>query len=288
MARQCGNRSMVVIAVFPVLVGVVGMARRQHGFDHGVRESVAARLRQECALERQFLQRPFAQCPAVDADMAGFQMRNFLARSPEQDSVAALQSDDVLALARKLQHERVDVLLTAGRAVAALTNEHSLGVRSRERQDLLRNQRIEENDICLLHRAHSLERQKLRITRPCSDQRDAAPAPLNAVETALASAWSLMILLISGRHDPQLVPACVASPTDAIVQQPLRTASQSRWHRCRSSAHGRSAVDGSGPRAPGQNGVASTQIASVPASCETAHSRETATGSGARNSMPVR
>ncbi|MNI99983.1 hypothetical protein D3C73_1592100 [compost metagenome] len=46
---------------FPVSRLMVGMARRQYGFDHAITEGITAPLWQIRTLARQILQRPFRQ-----------------------------------------------------------------------------------------------------------------------------------------------------------------------------------------------------------------------------------
>lgn len=108
-------------------------------------------------------------------------------------------------------------------------------------------------------------------------------------QTAVAGAISWMILLISGRQEPQFVPAFVASPTAATVRQPRATTADISLAPVPKQAQtvAPRSIDPAAGR-PARTAVRLLGSALACASCEIAQSRETATGSGAKNNMPLR
>ena len=86
----------------------------------------------------------------------------------------------MLALARQLDHQRVDVGLRAAFALAPLADQHALGLAAGKLENLLGDEVIEQDDVGRLQGANGFQGQQLGIAGTCADQRHAAgcsPAP---------------------------------------------------------------------------------------------------------------
>ena len=73
-------------------------------------------------------------------------------------------------LLASVDHQRVDVVLLAGGAVAGLADQHLLGLAAREFEHVTDDQIVEQDHVGRLQRAHRAQRQQLRIARPGADQ----------------------------------------------------------------------------------------------------------------------
>src|SRR5438874_9143568 len=83
----------------------------------------------------------------VDSDSVLFKFYDFFARAPEDHRITRLQTHDMPALSRQLDHEFVDVFLSAAFAPAALAHHHAFGLAAREFKDFRGDKVIIEDDI---------------------------------------------------------------------------------------------------------------------------------------------
>ena len=99
---------------------------------------------------------------------------DLLAGAAEDHRIAALEPHHAPAGPGEPDHQRVDVVLLAGRPVAGLADQHLLGLAAGEVEHLRRHQIVEQDDVGGLQRAHRAQRQQFRIARARADQRDRA------------------------------------------------------------------------------------------------------------------
>ena len=108
---------------------------------------------------------------AISAASAGVDL---LAGAAEDQRIAALETNDALALFGEAHHQRVDVLLLAGRPEAGLADQHLPRLAAGEVEHVARHQIVEQDHVGRLQRAHGAQGQQFRIARPGADQRHRA------------------------------------------------------------------------------------------------------------------
>ena len=108
---------------------------------------------------------------AMLARAAGF---DFFAGAPEDQRIAALEPHHAPAGFCERHHQRVDVVLLAGRAVAGLADQHLLRLAARKVEHVARDQIVKQDHVGGLQRAHRAQREQFRIARAGADQGDRA------------------------------------------------------------------------------------------------------------------
>jgi hypothetical protein len=98
--RQGFQRNLMVVAAFPVAVGVVRVARREHALEHRVGKGVVARLGEKGALARQVGQRPGCQGASADVDGAAVGLVQACQCAQQSALAGAVAADDAPAFAR--------------------------------------------------------------------------------------------------------------------------------------------------------------------------------------------
>src|SRR4029077_18161705 len=83
----------------------------------------------------------------IDSDTRRLAGRDLLGRAPENQRVAALETNDALALLRQAHHQSVDVFLRAGRAEAGLPDQHLSCFTAREVHHLARHEVVEQDHV---------------------------------------------------------------------------------------------------------------------------------------------
>jgi len=140
----------------------------------------------------------------------------FLAGTAEDQRIAALETDDALALARQAHHQGVDVVLLAGRPEAGLADQQLACLAAGKIEHVARYQIVEQDHVGRLQGAHRTQRQQLRIARPGADQRDRAvldraAQALDLGDQALEVALAGVVLGVGdrlrGEQLPELAPA---------------------------------------------------------------------------------
>jgi hypothetical protein len=89
---------------------------------------------------------------------------------PEHERVAALQSHDARAVRGVLHHECIDPRLIVTRTHAAA--DECLARPPREPQDARIDQGVMQHDVGVTQPIDRLDREEIRIARPCADQRN--------------------------------------------------------------------------------------------------------------------
>ena len=82
-----------------------------------------------------------------DGHAMPFEHVDLLASAAKDHGIAGLEAHHMLALARKRQHQRVDVVLLAALAGRALAHQHALGLAARQLEHFGGHQIIEQDDI---------------------------------------------------------------------------------------------------------------------------------------------
>ena len=109
----------------------------------------------------------------LDRDAGRAAGGDLLAGAAEDHRVAALEPHHAPAGAGERDHQGVDLVLPAGRAVAGLADQHPC-LAPREIEHIGRHQIVEQDDVGGLQRAHGAQRQQLGIAGAGADQRDRA------------------------------------------------------------------------------------------------------------------
>ena len=124
----------------------------------------------------------------LEADAGTGQGLELLPAAPEDEGVTALQAHHAMPGAGVIHQRLIDAFLGHAVIAARLADVQATCVRIGQRQNLVTDQAIMNDDIGLLQMAQRLERQQLRIARPRADQRHLA---LRAREA---------VLLLHGQH----------------------------------------------------------------------------------------
>ncbi|EWS63809.1 hypothetical protein Y695_02952 [Hydrogenophaga sp. T4] len=96
----------------------------------------------------------------------GGELLHFFAAATEDERVAPLEADHLLAFARQLHQQPVDLLLAHGVFVAPLAGKDALRTGRSEVEHARRHQVVVDDDVGLLQQAHRFERQQFRVARP--------------------------------------------------------------------------------------------------------------------------
>ena len=99
----------------------------------------------------------------VEADAVFSQIFGLFSAAAEQERIAALQPNHHLALARFVDKQFVDLILARIVTADRLAHVNALGGRLRQRQYVLLNQPVVNNDIGRLDQVRRLDRQQLRM-----------------------------------------------------------------------------------------------------------------------------
>ncbi len=106
----------------------------------------------------------------VVGDAGGVQFGDLLARAAEDHRIAGFQPHDMAAGAGELHHQCVDLVLLAAWAAGALADQDAPGFATGEFEHVVGDEVVEQDHVGGLQGADGLERQKLGVARPGSDE----------------------------------------------------------------------------------------------------------------------
>ena len=105
----------------------------------------------------------------LERDARGGKSKGLFPTPPQNEGIAALETCDTLSAQRCMDHDAMDNLLRCGLAAGTLADVE--GPRPTSQSDHCRgHQRVVKHEIRLAQAARGLDREKLRIARPGSDQ----------------------------------------------------------------------------------------------------------------------
>ncbi len=106
----------------------------------------------------------------LERNSRGAQGQRLFAATAEDEGIAALQSHNLLALARVANQQRLDLALIGAMFARPLADINQFRAAGGEFQQLVVCQFVEENRVGGFETALTLERQQLRIPRPGADE----------------------------------------------------------------------------------------------------------------------
>jgi hypothetical protein len=106
-------------------------------------------------------------------DAGRFERQGFLAPATEHERVAALEPDHTLATLRRADHQAMDAFLIDRVPASPLADVEPLGLR-RQLEQIGLHERIVEHEIRVAQTMECTQREQLRISRACADERDQA------------------------------------------------------------------------------------------------------------------
>jgi len=121
----------------------------------------------------------------LDSDSRCATRGHLLTAAIESRALAALEPHHAPAALGQRDHESVDLVLLASGTVADATDQHLLRFAPCKVENVRRDQRVDQDDVRRLQRAHRAQRDQLRIARAGAHQRHSAGVrglPLGRVE----------------------------------------------------------------------------------------------------------
>ena len=110
----------------------------------------------------------------LDCNTSSFSVFGLFSAAPENQRVAALEANDIAALARFCNQQRIDLVLGQGVARALLRNRDQPRIWAGHREDRRINQPVVNDKFSLLNQPSSTKSQQVRITRPCANKINSA------------------------------------------------------------------------------------------------------------------
>lgn len=95
---------------------------------------------------------------------------HFFAGPPKHHGVSTFQADNLSSEHGRVTDQFVDAFLGGALFSCAFAHAHDLTLRFGVKQNVLMDQAVMEDDVGLLQRLDSLQRQQVRVTGPCADQ----------------------------------------------------------------------------------------------------------------------
>ena len=160
------------------------------------------------------------------------QAYHFFTAAAEGERVAALEPDHALAGTGRINGDLFDLVLWHGVIAGLLADVDLSRPPWHQCQNLCRHQPVVNHYLGLFQRPARLDGQQFRITGPGAYQQHRRGSGLAPEQQALTNTlqvhgaslaalwWRSISAVISGMHEPQLVPAPQARPTPATSRCP--------------------------------------------------------------------